>query len=82
VKPLKGDRYLYRRGRFSAYWVRRLPAKVPPADVIRLRIGKREGTRGAAYIYYMRPDEALAIAAALMAACWHYTIARLGGRTK
>ena len=80
MKPLKGDRYLYRRGRFSAYWVSRLPKGVPPVDVIRLRIGKP--CKGGLYTFYMRPDEALAIAAALVAACWHHAISSMGGRTR
>lgn len=55
------------------------PKPVPRHDTIRLRVNKG---KGGLIVLYMRPDEALAIAAALMTACWHYAIAALGGLTK
>jgi len=65
---MKGLRFNYAPGYVLGRRARRKPKEVPAYDVILLRLrGRRKHAR---FDMYLRPDEAIAIAAALTSAVW------------
>lgn len=65
---MRGLRFNYSPGYVLGRRARHKPKEVPSHDVILLRLRGRRGH--ARFDMYLRPDEAIAIAAALTSAVW------------
>lgn len=69
---MKGVKFVYEDGYVRGARIKHPRAPIPPLDTIKVHIKRRKP--GREVLMYMRPDEAVALAATLMAAVWDHLV--------